>query len=280
MMNGSSEKRLSAVSYVLLSAGLVVIFLPLYLTVITAFKTSKESARNFFAFPSELYLGNFQEVLFNNNFFQFFSNSVLITLVSILLILLVVPLTAYAISRNMNKWYFKTLYILFIMGIIIPFQVIMLPVTRLMTELDLLNRFGLILLYVTYALTQGVFLYVGYIRTTIPKELEEAAEVDGCSKFRTYRSVIFPLLAPLTATVIIVNSFWIWNDFLLPLLILNKSETFWTLPLFQYNFKSQYSFNYNLAFASFVMTVIPIMLVYVFFQKQIIAGLTGGAVKS
>ncbi|CAM4481489.1 MAG: carbohydrate ABC transporter permease [Paenibacillus macerans] len=280
MMNGSSEKRLSAVSYILLSAGLVVIFLPLYLTVITAFKTSKESARNFFAFPSELYLGNFQEVLFNNNFFQFFSNSVLITLVSILLILLVVPLTAYAISRNMNKWYFKTLYILFIMGIIIPFQVIMLPVTRLMTELDLLNRFGLILLYVTYALTQGVFLYVGYIRTTIPKELEEAAEVDGCSKFRTYRSVIFPLLAPLTATVIIVNSFWIWNDFLLPLLILNKSETFWTLPLFQYNFKSQYSFNYNLAFASFVMTVIPIMLVYVFFQKQIIAGLTGGAVKS
>ncbi|MBS5913654.1 ABC transporter permease subunit [Paenibacillus macerans] len=279
-MNGSSEKRLSAVSYILLSAGLVVIFLPLYLTVITAFKTSKESARNFFAFPSELYLGNFQEVLFNNNFFQFFSNSVLITLVSILLILLVVPLTAYAISRNMNKWYFKTLYILFIMGIIIPFQVIMLPVTRLMTELDLLNRFGLILLYVTYALTQGVFLYVGYIRTTIPKELEEAAEVDGCSKFRTYRSVIFPLLAPLTATVIIVNSFWIWNDFLLPLLILNKSETFWTLPLFQYNFKSQYSFNYNLAFASFVMTVIPIMLVYVFFQKQIIAGLTGGAVKS
>ncbi|RRJ67519.1 carbohydrate ABC transporter permease [Paenibacillus oralis] len=279
-MNGSSEKRLSAVSYILLSAGLVVIFLPLYLTVITAFKTSKESARNFFAFPSELYLGNFQEVLFNNNFFQFFSNSVLITLVSILLILLVVPLTAYAISRNMNQWYFKTLYILFIMGIIIPFQVIMLPVTRLMTELDLLNRFGLILLYVTYALTQGVFLYVGYIRTTIPKELEEAAEVDGCSKFRTYRSVIFPLLAPLTATVIIINSFWIWNDFLLPLLILNKSETFWTLPLFQYNFKSQYSFNYNLAFASFVMTVIPIMLVYVFFQKQIIAGLTGGAVKS
>lgn len=279
-MNGSSEKRLSAVSYILLSAGLVVIFLPLYLTLITAFKTSKESARNFFSFPSELYLGNFREVLFNNNFAQFFSNSIMITVVSIVLILLVVPLTAYAISRNMNKWYFKTLYILFIMGIIIPFQVIMLPVTRLMTELDLLNRFGLILLYVTYALTQGVFLYVGYIRTTIPKELEEAAEVDGCSKFRTYRSVIFPLLAPLTATVIIINSFWIWNDFLLPLLILNKSETFWTLPLFQYNFKSQYSFNYNLAFASFVMTVIPIMLVYVFFQKQIIAGLTGGAVKS
>ncbi|MNW37755.1 L-arabinose transport system permease protein AraQ [compost metagenome] len=275
-----TEKRLSAVSYVLLGLGLVVIFLPLYLTLITAFKTSKESARNFFSFPSELYWGNFEKVILSNNFAQFFANSVMVTVVSILLILLVVPLTAYAISRNLDKWYFKTLYILFIMGIIIPFQVIMLPVTKLMTQLDLLNRPGLILLYVTYALTQGVFLYVGYIRTTIPKELEEAAEVDGCSKIRTYRSIIFPLLAPLTATVIIINAFWIWNDFLLPLLILNKSETLWTLPLFQYNFKSQYTFDYNLAFASFVLTIIPIMVVYIIFQKQIIAGLTGGAVKS
>lgn len=275
-----TEKRLTAVSYILLLMGLVVILTPLYLTLITAFKTTKESARNFFSFPSELYLGNFQEVINSNNFFQFFANSIMITAVSIVLILLVVPLTAYAISRNLDKWYFKTFYILLILGIIVPFQVIMLPVTKLMTQLHLLNRVGLIFLYVTFALTQGVFLYVGYIRTTIPKELEEAAYVDGCTKFRTYCSIIFPLLAPLTATIIIINAFWIWNDFLLPLLILNKAETYWTLPLFQYNFKSTYSVNYNLLFSSFVLTIIPIMTVYVIFQKQIIAGLTGGAVKS
>ncbi|GGF97865.1 carbohydrate ABC transporter permease [Paenibacillus aceti] len=275
-----TEKRLTAVSYILLLMGLVVILTPLYLTLITAFKTTKESARNFFSFPTELYLGNFQEVINSNNFFQFFANSIMITAVSIVLILLVVPLTAYAISRNLDKWYFKTFYILLILGIIVPFQVIMLPVTKLMTQLHLLNRVGLIFLYVTFALTQGVFLYVGYIRTTIPKELEEAAYVDGCTKFRTYCSIIFPLLAPLTATIIIINAFWIWNDFLLPLLILNKAETYWTLPLFQYNFKSTYSVNYNLLFSSFVLTIIPIMTVYVIFQKQIIAGLTGGAVKS
>lgn len=275
-----TEKRLTTVSYILLLMGLVVILTPLYLTLITAFKTTKESARNFFSFPSELYLGNFQEVINSNNFFQFFANSMMITAVSIVLILLVVPLTAYAISRNLDKWYFKTFYILLILGIIVPFQVIMLPVTKLMTQLHLLNRAGLIFLYVTFALTQGVFLYVGYIRTTIPKELEEAAYVDGCTKFRTYCSIIFPLLAPLTATIIIINAFWIWNDFLLPLLILNKAETYWTLPLFQYNFKSTYSVNYNLLFSSFVLTIIPIMTVYVIFQKQIIAGLTGGAVKS
>lgn len=276
----ANDKKLSGLSMALLAAGLVIVFLPLYLTLITAFKTSKESARDFFSFPSELYWGNFLEVIGSNNFVQFFTNSIVITAVSIILITLIVPLTAYAISRNMNKWYYKTLFVLFIVGIIIPFQVIMLPVTKLMTQLDLLNRPGLILLYVTYALTQGVFLYVGYIKTSIPKELEEAAYVDGCSKFRTYRSIIFPLLNPLTATIIIINAFWIWNDFLLPLLILNKSEAMWTLPLFQYNFKSQYTFNYNLAFASFVLTIVPIMLVFMVFQKQIIAGLTGGAVKS
>ncbi|MFD0713505.1 carbohydrate ABC transporter permease [Paenibacillus sp. GCM10027626] len=274
------EKGRSALSYVLLSLGLLIIFLPLYLTLITAFKTTKESSRNFFSFPEQLYWGNFQEVMNSNHFGQFFINSIGITTVSVILILLIVPITAYAISRNMNKLYYKTLFVLFILGIIVPFQVIMLPVTKLMTQLSLLNQTGLVLLYVTYALTQGVFLYVGYIRTSVPKELEEAAYVDGCSKFRTYRSIIFPLLGPLTATIIIINAFWIWNDFLLPLLILNKSELMWTLPLFQYNFKSQYSFDYNLAFASFVLTMIPIMIVYMIFQKQIIAGLTGGAVKS
>lgn len=275
-----SEKRLSILSYILLSLGLVVIFVPLYLTVITAFKTSKESARNFFSFPSEFYLGNFKEVISSNNFIQYFMNSTMITTISIVLILFIVPLTAYAISRNFNKIYFKSFFVLLILGIIIPFQVIMLPVSKLMTELNLLNRPGLILLYVTFALTQGVFLYVGYIRSTIPKELEEAAYVDGCGKFRTYRSIIFPLLKPITATIVIINAFWIWNDFLLPLLILNRDELYWTLPLFQYNFKSTYSVNYNLMFSSFVLTIIPIMLVYVIFQKQIIAGLTGGAVKS
>lgn len=275
-----NDKWLTRLSYIPLTAGLSIIFLPLYLTLITAFKTSQESSRSFFSFPSGWYLDNFSKVINSNNFAQFFGNSVMITIVSVILIVLIVPLTAYAISRNLNKMYYKTLFVLLIAGIIVPFQVIMLPVTKLMTQLHLLNRPGLILLYVTYSLTQGVFLYVGYIRTTLPKELEEAAFIDGCSKWRTYRSIIFPLLKPLTATVVIVNSFWIWNDFLLPLLILNKSETMWTLPLFQYNFKSQYTFEYNTAFASFVLTIIPIMLVYVLFQRQIIAGLTGGAVKS
>lgn len=273
------ERVLDKISAVILYIGILVILFPMYLTVVTAFKTPAESAQNFFALPSSLYLENFKEVIYSNNFFVYVKNSFTITIVSIVLILLVVPITAYAIARNMDKLYYKSIYNLFSLGIFIPFQVIMLPVTKLMTSLSLLDKTGLIILYLTFALPQGVFLYVGYIRTSVPVDLEESAYIDGCSKLRTYISIIFPMLKPMTATIIIMNALWIWNDFQLPLLILNRSASYWTLPLFQYNFKSQYVFEYNLAFASFVLSIIPILIVYMVFQKHIIDGLTSGAVK-
>lgn len=265
--------------YIILAIGIVIIAFPLYLTVITALKTPEESARNFFAFPSSFYLGNFQQVINKANFLTYVMNSFIITGVSLLIITLILPLVSYSIARNLNKKYYKFLFGYFTLGIFIPFQVIMIPVSKLMTQLNLLNQAGLILLYVTFSFIQGVFLYVGYIKT-LPYELEEAAYIDGCNVWKAYIKIIFPLLKPMTATVFIMNALWIWNDFLLPLLILNKSPKFWTLQLFQYNFKSQYSFDYNLAFSSFLLSMLPIILVYAFSQKHIVAGLTNGAVKS
>ncbi len=273
------EKKLDIVSTIILSIGLIIIILPMYFTIITSLKTQKETARNFFAFPETLYLGNFKEVISDNNFFTYVGNSVFITLAAIVLIVLVVPLTSYAITRNRQKAYYKALFTMFSLGIFIPFQVIMLPVVKLMTSLSALNKFGLIVLYVTFALSQGVFLYVGYIKNNIPEELEESAYIDGCSKFQTYCRIVFPLLKPMTATIVIIDCLWIWNDFLLPLLILNRSASYWTLPLFQYNFQSQYAIQYNLAFASFVLTIVPMLIVYLIFQKSILSGLTNGAVK-
>ena len=127
-------------------------------------------------------------------------------------------------------------------------------------------------------LYEVITLYVGYIKT-IPRDLEEAAYIDGCSIWQAYYKVIFPLLRPVTATVFIMNALWIWNDFLLPLLILNKSPKYWTLQLFQYNFKSQYMFDYNLAFSSFMMSSLPVIIVYLIMQKNIVSGLTCGAIK-
>lgn len=263
----------------LLTAGVLLILFPMYLTIVTSFKTQKETAQNFFGLPSAFYLGNFKAVISDNNFMTYVGNSLTITLCSLLLILLIVPLVSYAITRNLKKPYYKAIYVMFSLGIFIPFQVIMLPVVKLMTSFSLLNKYGLIILYVTYSLAQGVFLYVGYIKNNMPIELEEAAYIDGASKIKTYIMVVFPMLKPMTATIIITNSLWIWNDFLLPLLMLNKSDKFWTLPLFQYNFQSTYAVEYNLAFASFVLTIVPILIVYLVFQKHILSGMTNGAVK-
>lgn len=142
-----------------------------------------------------------------------------------------------------------------------------------------MHQGGLIVLYITYSLTQGVFLYQGYLRTVIPGEVEEAARIDGSGILTTYTRIIFPMMKPMTGTIIILNSLWIWNDFLMPLLVLNRSNAYWTLPLFQYNFKSQYAFEFNLAFATFVLSIAPIIVIYACFQKHIIAGLTSGAIK-
>ncbi len=139
-------------------------------------------------------------------------------------------------------------------------------------------QFGLILVYTAFALGQGVFLFVAYYKS-IPLELEEAAIIDGCSTSGTFFRIVFPLAKPMTITVVILDVLWIWNDFMLPLLLLNKSAENWTLPLYQYNFKSSYTFDYNLAFASFLFSIIPMMIVYICLQKYIIAGLTAGAVK-
>ena len=155
----------------------------------------------------------------------------------------------------------------------------MVPLTQLCTKLGLMNQAGIILIYCAFALGQGVFLFVGYYKS-IPVELEEAAVIDGCTTTQTFFKIVFPLAKPMTMTVIILNTLWIWNDFLLPLLILNKSASNWTLPLYQYNFKSAYTFDYNLAFASFMFSIVPMIIMYICLQKNIIEGLTAGAVKS
>jgi raffinose/stachyose/melibiose transport system permease protein len=155
----------------------------------------------------------------------------------------------------------------------------MLPLVKTMAALHLMNQGGLVILYITLALCQGVFLCVGYLKS-IPFDLEEMAFIDGCSVWVAFLRIIYPLMFPILVTVMIMNALWIWNDFLLPLVILNKTQAYWTLPLFQFNFKGQYSFDYNLAFASFFLSMLPIVILYAIFQKYIIGGLTEGSVKS
>jgi raffinose/stachyose/melibiose transport system permease protein len=266
------------VVYFILGIGCLIILFPTFLTIITAFKTPTESAQSFFSLPASLNFDNFKEVVRRNNFYVYILNSLMITGISLLGIVVIAPMTSYAIARNFEKPYYRFIFYYITIGLFIPFQVIMLPISKQMSSMGLLNQGGLILLYLTYSLLQSVFLTVGYIRS-LPMDMEEAAYIDGCNRYSAYIKIVFPMLTPIIATIVIMNGVWIWNDFLLPLIILNRSDKFWTIQLFQFNFQSQYFSNFNLAFASFLLSSLPIILIYVFMQKYIISGLTQGAVK-
>ena len=275
---GKDERVWLVLRNIILLCGLILILFPLWLVLINSFKTLEEAGKNFFALPSRLNFDNYLELFANSNYWIFLRNSLKITVISITLILILVPSISYAIARNFNKKYYKTIYYYLLLGIFIPSQVVLLPVTKMMSKLNMLNHGGLILLYAAFSLTQGVFLFVNYIRG-LPYEIEESAQIDGCSVFQTYVRIVLPLVKPMISTLLIMDVLWIWNDFMLPLLILNRTQEIWTLPLFQYNFKTEYSFNYTMAFTAYLLAMLPMLIIYCMGQKYIVKGLTAGSVK-
>jgi len=262
---------------ILIVIGSLFILFPLYMTVSIALKNPEEMAQSIFSLPTGLHFENFANAIKATNFFNAFKNSFIITACSVLFILLTNSMVAYAIARNMKGRFFKGLYFYFISAMFIPFQIIMLPVVKVTTDLNMNNIPGLIILNVVYGLAFNTFVYVGYIRS-IPYELEEAATVDGTSTWGTYWKIIFPLLAPINATIGILSCLSSWNDFMLPLILLGDPNSY-TLPLVQYVFQGQFSTDFNLAFASYLLALLPMIIVYLFAQKWIINGITQGAVK-
>lgn len=275
-----NEERFNLIwKYVLLIVGAILILIPLLATVFSSFKTTQDIMQHFFAFPNPATLDNYARLI-ADGIGHYFWNSAVITVLSVILVTLFIPAAAYSIARNMSKHKaFAIMYSLLILGIFVPFQVIMIPITVMMSRLGLANMWGLIILYLTYAIPQTLFLYVGYIKLSVPDSLDEAAMIDGADRFTTYRKIIFPMLKPMHATTLIINALWFWNDFMLPLLILNKNDEMWTLPLFQYNYTGQYFNDYGPSFASYVVGIITITIVYLIFQKNIISGMSNGAIK-
>lgn len=273
------EKVTNFWKYALLVVGGILILVPLLVTVFSSFKTTKDIMNHFFSLPNPFTLSNYQRLI-ADGIGGYFWNSAVITILSLIAVAIFIPAAAYSIARNMSKRKaFNIMYSLLILGIFVPFQVIMIPITVMMSKLGLANMYGLVILYLTYAIPQTLFLYVGYIKISVPDSLDEAAEIDGADKFTTYRQIIFPMLKPMHATTLIINALWFWNDFMLPLLVLNKDSKMWTLPLFQYNYQGQYFNDYGPSFASYIVGIITITIVYLIFQKNIISGMSNGAVK-
>jgi raffinose/stachyose/melibiose transport system permease protein len=260
----------------LLFVSLSILF-PFYITVTTALKTPAEAAEGSLAFPSDPQWGNFSKAIELTNFPLALFSSLLITVFAVGLTILTNSMVAYAIARNMDRGFFKGLYFYFISALFVPFAIIMLPIAKETSLLNLDNRLGLIFLYIIFGLSLNIFIYVGYLRS-IPKELEEAAVIDGATVWQIFWKVIFPLLTPINATVGIIMTVWVWNDFMLPLVMLSDRDSF-TLPLVQYVFQSQFTTDFSLAFASYLMALTPLLIVYIVAQRWVIGGVTRGAVK-
>ena len=266
---------------VLLFLGCLTILFPLYMTIIIAFKNPSEMTNDVagaLAFPSSWKLDNFKEAMEVTNFWHPLGTSLLITIATIVLALLIHSLAGYVIGRNMaRKKGYRFIYFYIVSGMFVPFAILMMPLVKETAILGLDNRLGVILLYLVFYMPINVMLYSGYLKN-IPLAMEEAAEIDGASAWKTYWTVIFPMMKPMHATVAVLTALGTWNDVMTPLVIMSGTKGT-TLPLAQLNFQTQFGTNYNLAFASYLLALIPILIFYVLCQKQILNGVANGAVK-
>lgn len=275
------EKKTNWTAMVVLILGLSAIIFPLYLTVVIAFKQPSEmtnSISGILSLPKTWNLSNFKEAMRVTDFWRSLRNSLLITTITVVLSILIHSLMGYVLGRNKgsNKFY-NFVYLFIVSGMFVPFAILMMPLAKQTAELGLANWFGVIILYVVFYMPMNVLLYSGYL-VNIPMALEEAARVDGASTWRTYWKIIFPIMKPMHATVAVITALAVWNDVMTPLVIMAGSDQN-TLPLAQLNFQSQFGTNYNLAFASYLLALIPILIFYIVCQKQILNGVVNGAVK-
>lgn len=254
------------------------VFVPLWLAVSVALSTPAQVATGTgFGLPWPIHWQNFADAWTRTQFPQALMNTALITVGSVLLTLLTSSMVAYAIARNMHRRFFKGVYFYLLSALFIPFPIIMLPLVQQTSLFRLDNQAGLIVLYAIYGLSMNTFIYTAYIRS-IPIELEEAARVDGASTWRIFWKVIFPLLGPMNATVGILTCVWAWNDFIMPLVILTDPGAR-TLPLAQFVFQGQFNVDHTVAFASYLMAMAPLVVVYVFSQRWVISGVVRGSIK-
>ena len=275
------NKKVNWPAMILLILGLSTIVFPLYLTVVIVFKQPSEMTNTIsgiLSLPKSFSLDNFREAMRVTNFWQSLGNSLLISVITVVLSILVHSLMGYALGRNKSSSkFYNFVYLFIVSGMFVPFAILMMPLAKQTAEMGLANWIGVVLLYVVFYMPMNILLYSGYL-VNIPMALEEAAKVDGASTWTTYWKIIFPIMKPMHATVAVLTALSVWNDVMTPLVIMAGSEQN-TLPLAQLNFQSQFGTNYNLAFASYLLSLIPILIFYVICQKQILNGVVNGAVK-
>ena len=275
-------KKMQKALLIALLCGLVVVFLtPIFFVLMNSFKGKLYISDNPFAWPTgDMYVGleNYIEGIDKTGFFSAFGWTTFITVFSVLAIVLFTSMTAWYITRVKTKTS-EILYYAFVFSMVVPFQMIMFTMSKLADMLKLNNPLGMVVLYLGFGAGLSVFMFCGFVKG-IPYEIEEAAMIDGCNPHVTFFNVVFPILKPTVITVAILNAMWIWNDYLLPYLVIGVSTPYKTIPVaVQYLMGSYGAKDYGSLMALLVLSIIPIIVFYLTCQKYIIEGVVAGAVK-
>lgn len=258
---------------------LALIFLsPFYLVLSNSVKSLKEILLDAASIPAIFHWDNYSKVWDAINFPQAFWNSLSITILSVIFIVLFSSMAAYQIVRRPSRFN-SFVFLLLVSAMIIPFQSLMLQLVRVTSILELRGElYGIVACYLGFGMPLSVFLFHGFIKS-VPYELEEAARVDGSNPYGVFFRIVFPLLLPIIVTVIILNTLWIWNDYLLPVLVIGGNKDLTTLPVAVTKFFGQYTKKWDLALAGLVMAILPILLFFLSLQRYIVEGVTAGSVK-
>ena len=267
----------AALTIFLLTVSIIVLS-PLLLALLNSFKTLSEITYDVAALPEAWQTANYERAWNSLNFPRALFNSLLVTVLSNAGVVLISSMAAYRIVRHPTRSN-RALYKIFLAEMILPFQVVMIPLTIVIKKMGLIDSIaGVVFAYLGMGVAMGVFTYCGFIKT-VPRDIEEAARIDGCTELGTFFHVVFPLLRPTTYTLIVINTFWFWNDFLLPKLILS-SEQLRTIPIAIHSLMGQYIMQWDLALPALMMAILPALIAFLAMQQNIVAGLTAGAVKS
>lgn len=278
------HKTRKGVSSVLLVLVSLIWLAPIYIILTNSFKSRDEMYANALALPKDFSLGYYLDAMGRVDFLTVFKNSLILTVVSVLLLVVLCAMASWMLARSNGKLS-KLIYAVLILTMLIPFQTLMMPLMQEMnnitkaTGLQMKDSLGgLIFMYLGFGAGMGIFLGYGFVKGSIPKSLEEAAIIDGCNTWQLFWHVVFPTMKPVLITLAILDVIWIWNDYLLPSLTL-RSAANQTIPIGTQMFFGQYTIEWNLAMAALMLTIIPVIIFYLCAQKYIVKGVAAGAVK-
>ena len=279
-MGKTAKKPVTAGHAILFAVTLVIALVfvfPIAFNIMSAFKSNSEILRDAIALPSGFYTESFKYLLTKTDYPKAMLNSGILTVGSIAAMVIVIPMAAYAIERTNRKWT-NAIYIYFLFGMMVPFQVYMIPLFKQLNMMGLFgNLLGPIMIYIAGSVGFGVLLYTSFLKG-VPREIEESAEIDGCSRLRMFWTIVFPLLGPVTASMVVLQGLGIWNDFLMPMLVLPSGETK-TMIVELFYYVGEFSSRWDMIFAGTTMSLVPVLIAFLSLQKYFVKGVSSGAIK-